>query len=81
VHRYDAVGRLVLHADLYRVRDEPSPLASVRALALREDRDDGAILLVEWGLGLEAALGGPANRTLAFDRAGDVRRVTLTRDP
>ena len=79
VHRYDAGGRLVLHADLYRVRDEASPLASVRALGLRDDRDDGAIVLVEWGGGLEAALGGPATRTLAFDRSSDVRRVTLTR--
>lgn len=77
VHRYQGAGRVVLHADLYRVRDEANPLASARALALREDREDGAILLVEWGSGLEAALGGPAEGTLVFDRAQEPRSARV----
>ncbi len=77
VHRYEAAGRAVLHADLYRLRDEANPLASAQALALREEREDGAILLVEWGSGLERALGGAADGTLVFDRAQEPRRVRV----
>lgn len=77
VHRYEGAGRAVLHADLYRLRDEANPLASARALALREDREDGAILLVEWGAGLESALGGAAEGTIVFDRAQEPRRVRV----
>jgi len=53
VHEYDA--RLpVLHADLYRLRG-PEELAP---LGLREQRADGALLIVEWGTPYLAALGG-----------------------
>ncbi len=74
VHRYAGP---VIHADLYRVRDEPNPIASVRALGLRDDREDGAILVVEWGEGLEEALGGPAEGSLTFDRSGGARSVRV----
>ena len=78
VHRYQAGERVIVHADLYRVRDEADPLASTRQLGLREDRDDGAVLLVEWGVGLERALGGAAELTLRFDRSGETRTATLS---
>jgi tRNA threonylcarbamoyladenosine biosynthesis protein TsaE len=77
VHRYAGGSGVVLHADLYRVRDEPHPLASARALGLRDDREDGAILVVEWGEGLEEALGGPAEGSLTFDRSGGPRSVRV----
>jgi tRNA threonylcarbamoyladenosine biosynthesis protein TsaE len=78
VHRYDArlpAGvasgpRLVLHADLYRLRDA----AELDALDLLEGREDGAVLLVEWGRPFEAALGGDA-LTLAIQVRADGRRV------
>jgi tRNA threonylcarbamoyladenosine biosynthesis protein TsaE len=46
----------VSHADLYRLRDEND----VRGLGLDAQRDDGRVLLVEWGEPYIAALGGDA---------------------
>ena len=46
----------VSHADLYRLRDE----SDVRGLGLDSQRDDGRVLLVEWGEPYIAALGGDA---------------------
>ena len=55
VHAFE--GRLpLLHADLYRLGGE----GEVAELGLREARGEGAILLVEWGLPHEGALGGDA---------------------
>jgi len=45
---------LVLHADLYRLRDP----ADVFQLGLWERRTDGALLVVEWGLPYVTELGG-----------------------
>jgi tRNA threonylcarbamoyl adenosine modification protein YjeE len=79
VHRYDGAQSLVIHADLYRVRDEADPVGATRALGLRDDRDEGAVLLVEWGAGLEAALGGRADVAVMFERgAGERRAAVLT---
>jgi len=53
VHEYDA--RLPLrHADLYRLRG----LEELGPLGLREQRADGAVLIVEWGTPYLDALGG-----------------------
>ncbi|HTQ07210.1 MAG TPA: tRNA (adenosine(37)-N6)-threonylcarbamoyltransferase complex ATPase subunit type 1 TsaE [Polyangiaceae bacterium] len=46
----------VSHADLYRLRDEND----VRGLGLDAQRDDGRVLLVEWGEPYVGALGGDA---------------------
>jgi tRNA threonylcarbamoyladenosine biosynthesis protein TsaE len=46
----------VSHADLYRLRDEND----VRGLGLDAQRDDGRVLLVEWGEPYVDALGGDA---------------------
>lgn len=55
VHEYPA--RIPLrHADLYRVTRAPE----VSALGLLEERDRGAVLLVEWGAQYEEILGGDA---------------------
>jgi len=46
----------VSHADLYRLRDEDD----VRGLGLDAQRDEGRVLLVEWGETYVDALGGDA---------------------
>ena len=53
VHEYQ--GRVPLrHADVYRLHDE----GELAALGLREQRAEGAVLLVEWGAPYLDALGG-----------------------
>jgi tRNA threonylcarbamoyladenosine biosynthesis protein TsaE len=56
VHEYEAPRAPVLHADFYRLVHEAP--RRIEELGLRERRADGAILLVEWGEGAVALLGG-----------------------
>jgi len=81
VQRYAGVASPVVHADLYRVRDEANPSAGVRALALREDREDGAVLVVAGGEGFECELGGPAEAAVSFDRSGPARAARVRLPP
>jgi tRNA threonylcarbamoyladenosine biosynthesis protein TsaE len=61
VHEYD--GRVpIRHVDAYRLADEDE----LAALGLREQRAEGAVLLVEWGEPYLDALGGDA-LVLAID--------------
>jgi tRNA threonylcarbamoyladenosine biosynthesis protein TsaE len=60
----------VSHADLYRLRDEND----VRGLGLDAQRDDGRVLLVEWGEPYIAALGGDA---LVLELSVGPRRAKL----
>lgn len=56
VHQYATQPRLV-HADLYRLSDDER---GVFELGLLPERDDGALLVVEWGVPFERLLGGDA---------------------
>lgn len=56
VHEYETEPKLV-HADLYRLGDDER---AVFELGLLAARDDGALLVVEWGLPFERLLGGDA---------------------
>jgi len=58
------------HADLYRLRDA----ADVRALGLDSQRDDGRVLVVEWGEPYIELLGGDA---LIVELSLDPRRASL----
>src|SRR5262249_46535625 len=60
----------VSHADLYRLRDEND----VRGLGLDAQRDDGRVLLVEWGEPYVEALGGD---TLVLELSLGPRRAKL----
>lgn len=74
VNEYDTEPRLV-HADLYRLSDDAR---GVSQLGLLPQRDDGALLVVEWGLAFERLLGGDAlllslsrqPRSAAFSASG-----------
>ncbi len=58
VCQYATEPRLV-HADLYRLADDQR---GVHELGLLPERDDGALLVVEWGGAFERSLGGDALR-------------------
>ena len=67
VQEYDTPRGLLLHCDLYRLRDDAGDTSTtateIRRLGLAERRAEGCILVVEWGEGFERDLGGEA----AFD--------------
>lgn len=69
VHEHDTVPP-VSHADLYRLRDE----RDVMGLGLDAQRDDGRVLLVEWGEPYIALLGGDA---LVVELELEPRRASL----
>jgi tRNA threonylcarbamoyladenosine biosynthesis protein TsaE len=56
LQEYETSHGLVIHADLYRLRDL-NPEVELPKLGLIERRREGAMLLVEWGEGYEAFLG------------------------
>lgn len=69
VHEY--AGRVpISHADVYRIRDEQE----LFQLGLVEQREDGRLLIVEWGEPYVLALGGDA---LVISLGLDPRRAAL----
>lgn len=80
VHEYVTGKGVVLHVDLYRLRDAATPLpVEVARLGLRERRAEGAILLVEWGAdAVEALGGGPALVVELTATANSTRVAQLT---
>ena len=76
---------VLLHVDLYRLRGAALD-EETRRLGLRERRDEGGLLLVEWGMEALGALGGaPALvvslRTTGQAAAGDNERVATLDGP
>ena len=59
VQEYDTPRGTLLHADLYRLRDQEGASREVRRLGLAERRDEGCILVVEWGADAIPFLGKP----------------------
>jgi tRNA threonylcarbamoyladenosine biosynthesis protein TsaE len=70
IHEYDTQP-MVAHADLYRLSED----RDVRALGLDSQRDDGRLLLVEWGEPFIQILGGDA---LLVALSREPRRATIT---
>lgn len=71
VHEYRATLR-VLHADLYRLSADQS----IDDLGLREAREQGALVVAEWALRFDDALGRDGVCVLLHRGAGD-RTATL----
>jgi tRNA threonylcarbamoyladenosine biosynthesis protein TsaE len=76
VQEYETKRGMLLHADLYRLRDTRDPRSEIRRLGLEERRAEGAIVLVEWGDALDDVLGAPSLR-VALSIAGNARAATL----
>jgi tRNA threonylcarbamoyladenosine biosynthesis protein TsaE len=76
VHEYRAARGTLLHVDLYRLLDRPA--AEIEGLGLRERRIEGDVLVVEWGEGAEAALGGsPSLRVVLSVVSPRARKAVL----
>ena len=71
VQEYDTQPKLV-HADLYRLGDNER---AVFELGLRAARDEGALLVVEWGVPFERILGGDA---LVLSLAREPRQAVIS---
>ena len=71
VHEYDTQPKLV-HADLYRLGDDERAVYELGLLAMR---DEGAVLVVEWGVPFERVLGGDA---LVLSLAREPRRAVIS---
>ncbi len=80
VQEYATARGPLLHVDLYRLRDEgdhAKTVKEVRRLGLEERRAEGAILLVEWGHGLEHELGGEAALSVSLRIADRGRTASI----
>ncbi len=89
VNEHETPKGLVLHADLYRLRESAGPvehpdhrpalLLEVARLGLRERRGDGAIVIVEWSEGADDALGPEARLVIELARTTEnSRSATLS---
>ena len=75
---YEIPQGALVHADLYRLRDAPEKLArEVAQLGLRERRNEGAIVLVEWGEDAIELLGGDARVRVTFAIEGGARSARV----
>lgn len=68
VQEYETPRGVLLHADLYRLRDgdRAKTELEIRRLGLAERRAEGAMVVVEWGEGYEKALGGDLGLLVAL---------------
>lgn len=79
VHELAIAEGTLVHADLYRLRDAAASVATeVARLGLADARRGGAIVVVEWGEGLEAALGGEAEWIVSLAPTTSGRVATLS---
>jgi tRNA threonylcarbamoyladenosine biosynthesis protein TsaE len=82
VQEYETPRGVLLHADLYRLRDgdQEKTELEIRRLGLAERRAEGAMLVVEWGEGYERPLGGDLKLlvSLTHGDTGTVRTARLS---
>jgi tRNA threonylcarbamoyladenosine biosynthesis protein TsaE len=78
VQEYETPRGLLLHADLYRLRDDGTKTSlEIRRLGLAERRAEGAMVLVEWGEGFGHDLGGDPALDIKLTIEGEGRIATL----
>ena len=77
VQEYDTPRGTLLHADLHRLLGKDLE-REVQRLGLRERRDEGCILVVEWGAGAVAWLGGDPALVVELAVRRDGRDATLS---
>jgi tRNA threonylcarbamoyladenosine biosynthesis protein TsaE len=82
VREHETRRGTLVHADLYRLRDDPGSLAAqTAALGLRERRDQGAFVIVEWGEDAMDALGGAPSLVVSLAITGDNERTATLSGP
>ncbi len=77
VQEYETPRGVLLHADLYRLRDDEAKTAiEIRRLGLAERRKEhGAMVLVEWGEGFAHDLGGEIALAISLTIDGRAARA------
>ncbi|MBX3186087.1 MAG: tRNA (adenosine(37)-N6)-threonylcarbamoyltransferase complex ATPase subunit type 1 TsaE [Labilithrix sp.] len=77
VQEHETPRAVLLHADLYRLRGDSHAATEkeIHRLGVPERRAEGAIALVEWGEGFEAALGGDVALAVGLSLRDDGSRV------
>jgi tRNA threonylcarbamoyladenosine biosynthesis protein TsaE len=76
VQEYATPRAVFVHADLYRLLGGQAPLeAEVARLGLYERRREGAIVVVEWGMGALAWLGGDPSLVVSLALSANGERV------
>jgi tRNA threonylcarbamoyladenosine biosynthesis protein TsaE len=80
VQEYETKKGTLLHADLYRLRDEDAAKTAteIRRLGLAERLEEGAIALVEWASGFEHEIGGGAALAVSLLFDGPTRVATMS---
>jgi tRNA threonylcarbamoyladenosine biosynthesis protein TsaE len=76
VHEYAIDKGVLLHADLHRLRGAKLEI-EVAKLGLRERRNEGAIVLVEWADEAHALFGAPPDIVVRFTTIGPGNRREL----
>lgn len=79
VQEYVTPRGVLLHCDLYRLRDEDHARTAteIRRLGLAERRAEGCIVLVEWGEGYDRELGGAAELAVVLSLEGERRTARI----
>lgn len=80
VQEYVTPRGVLLHCDLYRLRDDADPKKTaieIRRLGIAERRSEGAIVIVEWGDGLDHDLGGDVTFEVKLTLDGEGRIAWL----
>jgi tRNA threonylcarbamoyladenosine biosynthesis protein TsaE len=76
MHEYRTNLAPLIHADLYRLLGSTFRFeAELAALGLRERRDEGAVVIVEWGEDAVSALGGAPALCVSLAITGEQQRA------